>query len=177
MTTPNTKRSEGPIVDTQHDIGSPIICPTETVIEGWIDYNGHLNMAYYHVIFDRGVDYFFDYLGVGSVYARSGAGSCFSMEVHVNYLNEVALNDEVEVRLQLLDFDSKRLHFFQEMYHKKEGYLAATSEQLSLHVDMQTRKTAAFPETVLDTLERAMTKHRDLPTPPQVGRVIGIKRK
>jgi len=177
MTTPNTKKSEGPSVDTQHDIGSPIICPTETVIEDWIDYNGHLNMAYYHVIFDRGVDYFFDYLGVGSVYARSGAGSCFSMEVHVNYLNEVALNDEVEVRLQLLDFDSKRLHFFQEMYHKKEGYLAATSEQLSLHVDMQTRKTAAFPETVLDTLERAMTKHRDLPTPPQVGRVIGIKQK
>ena len=158
-------------------IGTPLICPTQTVIEDWIDYNGHLNMAYYHVIFDRGVDHFFDYLGVGSVYARSGAGSCFSMEVHVNYLNEVALNDELEVRLQLLDFDSKRLHFFQEMYHKKEGYLAATSEQLSLHVDMRTRKTAAFPETVLATLEGVMAKHGALPTPPQVGRVIGIKRK
>jgi acyl-CoA thioester hydrolase len=99
------------------------------------------------------------------------------MEVHVNYLNEVALHDEVEVRLQLLDFDSKRLHFFQEMYHKQEGYLAATSEQLSLHVDMQTRKTAAFPDAVLATLKSVMARHKELPTPPQVGRVIGIKRK
>lgn len=156
---------------------APFRSAPKHVLPEWIDYNGHLNMAYYHVIFDRGVDHFFDYLGVGSVYARSGAGSCFSMEVHVNYLNEVALHDEVEVRLQLLDFDSKRLHFFQEMYHKKEGYLAATSEQLSLHIDMQTRRTAAFPDTVLATLERAMAKHRELPTPPQVGRVIGIKRK
>ena len=169
MTTENT--------DVNQSIGAPLICPTETVIEDWIDYNGHLNMAYYHVIFDHGVDHFFDHLGVGSVYARSGAGSCFSMEVHVNYLNEVALNDEVEVRLQLLDFDSKRLHFFQEMYHKKEGYLAATSEQLSLHVDMQTRRTAPFPSTVLNTLENIMAAHKNLPVPPQVGRVIGIKRK
>ena len=172
MSTQSTDTNE-----PNQSIGSPLICPTQTVIEDWIDYNGHLNMAYYHVIFDRGVDHFFDYLGVGSVYARSGAGSCFSMEVHVNYLNEVALDDEVEVRLQLLDFDSKRLHFFQEMYHKQEGYLAATSEQLSLHVDMHTRKTAAFPETVLATLEGVMAKHGPLPTPPQVGRVIGIKRK
>ena len=162
---------------TDQSVGSPLICPTEIVVEDWIDYNGHLNMAYYHVIFDRGVDHFFDYLGVGSVYARSGAGSCFSMEVHVNYLNEVALHDELEVRLQLLDFDSKRLHFFQEMYHKEEGYLAATSEQLSLHVDMQTRRTAAFPDAVLASLENVMGRHAELPTPPQVGRVIGIKRK
>ena len=32
-----------------------IICPTETVIEDWIDYNGHLNMAFYNVIFDRAI--------------------------------------------------------------------------------------------------------------------------
>jgi acyl-CoA thioester hydrolase len=162
---------------TQQTIDTPLICPTEKVIEDWIDYNGHLNMAYYHVIFDRSVDHFFDYLGVGSVYARSGAGSCFTMEVHVSYLNELALHDEVEVRLQLLDFDSKRLHFFQQMYHKKEGYLAATSEQLSLHVDMQTRKTAPFPSNVIGTLERAITEHEKLPVPAQVGQVIGIRRK
>ena len=71
-----------------------------TVRPEWIDFNGHLNMAYYHVIFDRGVDYFFDYLGVGSVYARSGAGSCFSMEVHVNFIND---------RLTYIKFFNKQL--------------------------------------------------------------------
>ena len=94
---------------------APLISPTQIVIEDWIDYNGHLNMAFYNVIFDRAVDHFYDWLRVGSVYARSGAGSCFTMEVHVHYLNEVSLGDELELHLQLIDFDKKRLRFFHQM--------------------------------------------------------------
>ena len=127
---------------------APLISPTQSVIEDWIDYNGHLNMAFYNVIFDRAVDHFYDLLGVGSIYARSGAGSCFTLEVHVHYLNEVSLNDELELHLQLLNYDKKRLHFFQQMYHKTQGYLAATSEQLALHVDMTTRKSGEFPPCI-----------------------------
>ena len=117
---------------------APLISPTQIVIEDWIDYNGHLNMAFYNVIFDRAVDYFYDLLGVGAQYAGTGAGSCFTMEIHVHYLNEVSLDDELELHLQLLDYDRKRLHYFQQMYHKEQGYLAATSEQLALHVDLNT---------------------------------------
>ncbi len=91
---------------------APLVSPTQTVIEDWIDYNGHLNMAFYNVIFDRAVDHFYDLLGVGAKYAESGAGSCFTMEIHVHYLNEVSLDDELELHLQLLDYDSKRLHYF-----------------------------------------------------------------
>ena len=102
-------------------VEAPIICPRERVIEDWIDYNGHLNMAYYNVIFDHGVDHFYDLLNVGAAYASSGVGSCFTLEVHLHYVQELKLGDEVEVRLQLLDFDHKRLHFYQEMYHCAEG--------------------------------------------------------
>ena len=84
---------------------APLVSPTQTVIEDWIDYNGHLNMAFYNVIFDRAVDHFYDLLGVGAQYAGSGAGSCFTMEIHVHYLNEVSLDDELELHLQLLDYD------------------------------------------------------------------------
>ena len=120
---------------------APVVSPTQTVIEDWIDYNGHLNMAFYNVIFDRAVDYFYDLLGVGAQYAGSGAGSCFTMEIHVHYLNEVSLDDELELHLQLLDYDSKRLHYFQQMYQKEQGYLAATSEQLALHAVSYTHLT------------------------------------
>ena len=82
---------------------APLVSPTQTVIEDWIDYNGHLNMAFYNVIFDRAVDHFYDLLGVGAQYAGSGAGSCFTMEIHVHYLNEVSLDDELELHLQLLE--------------------------------------------------------------------------
>lgn len=156
---------------------APLVSPTQTVIEDWIDYNGHLNMAFYNVIFDRAVDHFYDLLGVGAKYAESGAGSCFTMEVHVHYLNEVSLDDELELHLQLLDYDSKRLHYFQQMYHKEQGYLAATSEQLALHVDLNTRRSGAFPKHVLDKLDAMATTHLRLEAPSQVGHQIGIKRK
>ena len=156
---------------------APLVSPTQTVIEDWIDYNGHLNMAFYNVIFDRAVDHFYDLLGVGAKYAESGAGSCFTMEVHVHYLNEVSLDDELELHLQLLDYDSKRLHYFQQMYHKEQGYLAATSEQLALHVDLNTRRSGAFPQHVLDKLDAMAATHLLLEAPSQVGHQIGIKRK
>lgn len=155
---------------------APIVCPPERVLEDWIDYNGHLNMAYYNVIFDRGVDHFFDLLNIGADYAASGAGSCFTLEVHLHYIQELKLDDAVEVRLQLLDFDHKRLHFFQEMYHCEQGYLAATSEQITLHVDMNSRRSAAFPASVLAQLDGLFSAHKALPQSERIGHVIGIHR-
>ena len=155
---------------------APLISPTQTVIEDWIDYNGHLNMAFYNVIFDRAVDHFYDLLGVGAQYTESGAGSCFTMEIHVHYLNEVSLDDDLELHLQLLDYDRKRLHYFQQMYHKDQGYLAATSEQLALHVDMSTRRAGEFPQHILNTLDAMANTHLRLDVPTQVGHRIGIKR-
>jgi len=154
-----------------------IVCPTQTVIEDWIDYNGHLNMAFYNVIFDRGVDVVYDHLGIGEAYAKSGVGSCFVLEVHLHYLQELALGDEVEVHFQLLDHDEKRLHYVELMFHKAEGYLAATSEQIALHVDMQSRRAAPFPEEVQTKLAQIATHHRDIDVPTQVGHKIGISHK
>ncbi len=156
---------------------APIICPTETVIEDWIDYNGHLNMAFYNVIFDHGLDYLYDYLGIGKEYAESGIGSCFTLEAHVHYLNELSLGDKVGVRVQLINYDSKRIHIFEEMYNLDEGYLAATSEQIGMHVDMETRKSSELPLSVQDMLKELMEQHSELPIPEQLGHQIGIKKR
>ena len=160
-----------------HPLGVPIICPSEAVIQDWIDYNGHLNMAFYNVIFDHGVDHVYDYLGIGESYAKSGIGSCFTMEVHVHYIQDLSLADDVEVHFRLLDYDAKRMHFFEQLYHKSEGYLAATSEQIGMHVDMQSRRSAPFPEDVLVKLEAMRLAHAQLKVPEQVGHVIGVPHK
>ena len=68
--------------------------------------------------------FFYDRIGVGEEYTRSGVGSVFTLEVHLQYLQELNLHDRVRVHLQLLDFDEKRLHFFEYMYHAENGYLA-----------------------------------------------------
>ncbi len=153
-----------------------IICPEQRVETAWIDYNGHMNMAFYNLAFDRALDHVYDELGIGADYVRNGGGSCFTAEIHVNYLQELMQDDPIRITFQLLDCDTKRLHFFESMYHATEGYLAATSEQMALHVDMATRRTAPFPEPIQQAIERLMTTHRDLPRPPQVGRTMGIRR-
>ncbi len=159
-----------------HPLGAPAVCPSETIVDEWIDYNGHLNMAFYNVLFDHGVDHIYDFLGIGAAYAQSGIGSCFTLEAHVHYIQELSLDDEVEVHFQLLDYDAKRLHFFEQLYHRGEGYLAATSEQIGMHVDMQTRRSAPFPEHVLDKLAALHAAHAPLEVPSQVGHRIGIVR-
>ena len=157
--------------------GAPHTCPEQRVEAGWIDYNGHLNMAFYHVMFDRAVDHVYDTLGIGADYVATSDGSCFTMEVHVNYLNELILDDPVRITFQLLDHDAKRLHSYQEMFHAETGELAATSEQLAMHVDMTTRASAPFPDPQLHAIEALMAAHRALSTPDRVGQRMGIRRK
>ncbi len=155
---------------------SPIVCPSMNVNKEWIDYNGHMNMAYYSLVFDKCVDFVYDDLGIGVDYAKTEGGSCFALEVHVTYLQELVLDDPVKVTFQLLDWDTKRLHFFEQMYHAEDGYLAATSEQIALHVDMGERKSKPLPEAVQTRLDALMGLHEGLAKPPQVGHVIGIRR-
>ena len=153
---------------------APIQCPEKTVEQAWIDYNGHMNMAYYLLVFDRCLDHVYELLEIGEQYVREHDGSCFTREIQVNYIRELTLGDPIRVEFQLLDWDAKRLHFFQTMRHGAEGYLAATTEQLALHVNMTSRRTAPFPNAVQERLKELMSSHSALDKPEQVGHKIGI---
>ncbi len=156
---------------------APLECPEARVLDAWVDYNGHMNMAYYNVIFDQALDHAYDRLGIGEAYVAATGCSHFTLEAHVTYLREVVLGDPLRVTWQLLDVDSKRLHFFEHMYHASEGYLAATSEQISMHVDLSARRSAPFPEELQARFARVLAAHATLPRPAQAGHVIGIPRK
>ena len=45
---------------------APFVSSTMRVEPSWIDYNGHMNMAYYHVLFDRAVEEGFGVVGLGA---------------------------------------------------------------------------------------------------------------
>ncbi len=156
---------------------APFTSSTMRVEEDWIDYNGHLNMAFYNVLFDRGLDQAIELVGLGLEYLTRENASYFTLEAHVTYLQELQLDDPVKVTLQLLDYDSKRLHCFQEIHHAKDGFLSATSETMSLHVDMGSKKSAPFPDNILRRVEDMHKAHSTLDRKPQVGHVIGIPRK
>src|SRR6204780_5479572 len=122
-------------LDPEPAFFAPFVSSVMRVEPGWIDYNGHLNMAYYNVLFDRAVDEAYELLGCGLAYVKQTRRSCFTAEVHVRYLRELHAGAPVRVTFQLLDFDAKRLHYFEQLFHAAEGWLSATSENMALHVD------------------------------------------
>jgi acyl-CoA thioester hydrolase len=155
---------------------APFVSRIMGIEKDWIDYNGHLNMAYYNVLFDRGSDEAFELLGLGPVYARERRLTTYTAEIHVCYLRELHLDHKIEVVFHLLDFDAKRLHAYQEIRHV-DGWLAATCESMSLHVDMTGPKVASFPPDIMASLEAMREAHASLPRPERTGRSIGIRRK
>ncbi len=143
----------------------------------WIDYNGHMNVAYYLLAFDHATDAFTAFLGLGPAYLEATRCSTFSLDANLTFDREVKEGDPLRFTTQLLDHDRKRIHYIHCMYHATEGYLAATNEGLSAHVDLGVRRTSALPDAVHERLSRILAVHRTLPVPRQAGRRIGIRRR
>ena len=157
-------------------IEAPLHIYTDSVRPEWIDYNGHMNVAYYVLAFDYATDAFFDYLGIGQAY-KTGAGcSTFAADMNVGYRREVHAGDPLAFATWFLGFDDKRLHYYHEMYHGIEGWLAATCELLSLHIDMGARRVSPFPGAVLERLREVRAAHAAVPVPDAVGRQIRTPR-
>ncbi|WP_420135011.1 thioesterase family protein [Rhodopseudomonas sp.] len=158
-------------------IAAPFVTSVMQIEPAWIDYNGHLNMAYYNVLFDRAIDQMWTELGIGPDYLKTRGGSTFTAECHVRYLREVHLGDPVQVHVYLIAADEKRIHTFEELRHAKEGWLSATSENMGMHVDMSIRKVAPFPADIQARVERVMAAHRTLPKPEGIGRSVAMPSK
>jgi acyl-CoA thioester hydrolase len=161
-------------LDLEPAFFAPFVSSVMKVEQDWIDYNGHLNMAYYNVLFDRCVDEAYELIGCGLSYLQQTKHSTFTAEVHIRYLRELHAGDPVRVTFQLLDFDAKRIHYFEQLFHAREGWLSATSENMTLNVDMVAKKTAPFPEFIMAQLARMKAAHAHLPVPDGVGRRIAM---
>lgn len=153
---------------------APFLASIMQIEPQWIDYNGHLNMAYYNVMFDRAIDQLWLKIGIGPGYMKERQGSTFTAECHVRYLREVHLGDPVQVSVLLVGADEKRLHTFEELRHASEGWLSATSENMTIHVDMSTRKTAPFPPDIRARIETLANAHSKLPRPVGLGRKVAM---
>tara|TARA_B100001057_G_C22485267_1_gene808025 strand:+ start:177 stop:644 length:468 start_codon:yes stop_codon:yes gene_type:complete len=134
----------------------------------WTDYNNHMNMAYYVLIFDRLWEIVLTKFKMGEQSAKIDQKSTMVVETHTTYNNEVKEGDEVEVNLTFFDHDKKRLHFKMEMIEKSTKTLSATLEMLSLYIDLSKRKVAEFEDEkvkIMDdfiNLNKSNFKNKDL---------------
>lgn len=140
----------------------------------WIDYNGHLNMAYYNVLFDRAVDELWLQLGIGPDYLKSRNKSTFTAECHVRYIREIHLGDPAQVSILVVGADDKRIHTFKELRHATESWLSATSENMTLHMDMEARKVGPFPPDIQANVDALAEAHRGLERPDGIGRSVAM---
>ena len=112
----------------------------------WTDYNNHMNMAYYVLVFDQIWEVILEKFKMGEQSAKTTNMSTMVVETHTTYNNEVKEGDEVEINLTFFDHDKKRLHFKMEMIEKSSKKLSATLEMLSLYIDLNKRKVAEFED-------------------------------
>ena len=155
---------------------STVIYSTEIKPE-WLDYNNHMNVAYYVLVFDLAFEELLLSLGLGEEGAKTTGISTMALESHITYDQEVSLGQGVEIRMQLVDHDHKRMHLYLEMYVKgSRGYLASTLEQISLCVDLNERKSASFPKEVMAKIETLSQQQSHLERPDNIGRIIGIRK-
>ena len=139
----------------------------------WVDYNGHMNDAYYFVASTEATEAFLDHVGLGEAYReRSGCG-IYTVESHLCFKASVRAGELLSYRSQLLGRDAKRLHVFHRIL-LSSGATAATNELMFLHVQLSTERVTAMPPDRYEAVSALAAEHAALPVPEQAGRRIAM---
>tara|TARA_Y100001935_G_C17239918_1_gene475105 strand:+ start:375 stop:845 length:471 start_codon:yes stop_codon:yes gene_type:complete len=133
---------------------------SKKVIKDWIDYNNHMNVSYYLLLFDKyGADTLNNIFKIGENSAKTTGKSTMIVESNITYNQELKLNDEVDINLTFFDHDKKRLHYKMEMLHKEKKYLASTIEILALYVNLNSRKVIEFEKEKIEIMKNFINKY------------------
>ena len=154
---------------------TPLDLHRATVLPEWVDYNGHMNVAYYVLVFDHATETVLSYIGLDEAHRNATGKSVFVAEAHVTYEKEVMKGERLRVTTQVLDSDPKRIHVFHRMCLDVEGDIVATNELMILAVDLKSRRVAPMASSIAANLETLQTAHARLPMPPQAGHQIRIR--
>ena len=139
-----------------------VFLSSQKIIKDWIDYNNHMNVSYYLLIFDKfGADVLNDIFKMGEHSAKTTGKSTMIVESNITYNQELKIDDVVDVNLVYFDHDKKRLQYKMEMIHKEKKYLASTIEVLALYVDLNTRKVSEFETDKVQIMDDFIKTNQD----------------
>ena len=139
-----------------------VFLSSQKIIKDWIDYNNHMNVSYYLLIFDKfGADVLNDTFKMGELSAKTTGKSTMIVESNITFNQELKIDDIVNVNLVFFDHDKKRLQYKMEMIHKENKYLASTIEVLALYVDLNTRKVSEFETEKVQIMDDYIKSNQD----------------
>ena len=139
-----------------------IYLKSQTIIKQWVDYNNHLNMAYYILVFDQAWEIMLEKIKMGADSAKNLKRSTMVVETHTQYISEVKENDEVDIMLTYFDHDKKRLHLKLEMIEKKTQKISATMEWISLYIDLNLRKVTEFENEKIKIMDEFINMNKSI---------------
>ena len=137
-----------------------LLLKTTKIINEWTDYNGHMNLAFYILVFDKGAEIILSKFKMGEESAKTNKKSTMAVESYTTYNNEVKENEEVDICLSYVDHDKKRLHLKLEMYEKNKNILSATTEVIYLYVDLNIRKVAEFENEKIIIMDQFIKENK-----------------
>ena len=137
-----------------------MLLTTKKIIKEWTDYNKHMNLSYYILVFDLGAEVILSKFKMGEHSAKTTKKSTMVVETHTTYNQEVKEDDQVDVYLCHFDHDNKRLHYKLEMYNKAKNTLSATTEVLSLYIDLNVRKVAEIEDDKKNIMDEFINQHK-----------------
>ena len=150
-----------------------IILSHLTVKPEWLDYNDHMNVAYYNAVFDLAIEDVKAAYGQTEAYRLANQRSTVALEAHITYQQEATLGDELRIESRILETDGKRLHLCQAMY--RDTTLLATQETLSLSFNLATRRSCPFDPSLLARIEDLQRAQARVLKPGWIGRTIGLR--
>ena len=156
---------------------SPYKTRNQKVLPEWIDYNGHMNVAYYTLAFDKALDFFFeDVLGIGPTFVEKNKEGPFALKASYNYFSELLEEEIFFVDISILDFDSKRVHLFGEMRKDKSLELSAVFETVLMNMDLSARTVKQYPDRVLELFSIFKSSLVVDNIPIEIGKRITLKK-
>ena len=169
--------SKNNLISEKSTFDTPLKCPNKKVLKSWIDYNGHMNVAFYTLVVDKSLDYFLEeYLGIGETYAKKNHFGPFVVQANFTYLNEMKLNERFFVQCSLINYDLKKMHLFLEIISQKNKIVMAYSEQLLVNVNLIKRISEDYPDWALKRLKILKNNHKKIKFPNNIGISIKIKK-
>ena len=162
-------------VEIYDSIKSPFVTDIKKVLPEWIDYNGHMNVAYYTLAFDEALDDFLNEIGIGESHVRSSQNGPYALQANYHYLNELLEGEQFRVRIYLVDVSNKCFHSAMEIFNEKDLSVCAVCEQITMNVDLKRRKSNNYPDWVREKFDMMLGSQNDEQLPAQIGKPIGLR--
>ena len=137
-----------------------VLLKTTKIINEWTDYNNHMNLSYYILVFDKAAEKILSNFKMGEDAAINTKRSTMVVETHTTYNNEVKEGEEVDIYLSYCDHDKKRLHYKLEMYEKSKNVLSSTTEVLALYINLELRKVAEFEKEKIQIMNNFIEENK-----------------